>query len=94
MCSLQGLDATGSLDLWVTRVRDLNEEIESLEDADGIRSTETEGYLNETSSGQMETTVGCGCFKQGPISLNVRIPKSGFVSGETAKVDVKVRDSL
>ena len=42
----------------------------------------------------METTVGCGCFKQGPISLNVRIPKSGFVSGETAKVDVKVRDSL
>lgn len=71
---LMGLDATGSLDLWVTRVRDLNEEIESLEDADG----------------QMETTVGCGCFKQGPISLNVRIPKSGFVSGETAKVDVKV----
>ena len=41
-------------------------------------------------SGQMEASVGWGCFKQGPISLNVRIPKSGFVCGETAKVDVKV----
>ena len=41
-------------------------------------------------SGQMEANVGCGCFKQGPISVNVRIPKSGFVSGEVAKVDVKV----
>ena len=40
--------------------------------------------------GQMEASVGWGCFKQGPISLNVRIPKSGFVCGETAKVDVKV----
>ena len=41
-------------------------------------------------SGQMEASVGCGCFKQGPISVNIRIPKSGFVSGEVAKVDVKV----
>ena len=30
-----GLDGTGTLDLYVTRVRDLNEEIETLEDADG-----------------------------------------------------------
>ena len=33
--SILGLDGTGSLDLFVTRVRDLNEEIESLEVADG-----------------------------------------------------------
>ena len=33
--SILGLDGTGALDLFVTRVRDLNEEIESLEDADG-----------------------------------------------------------
>ena len=46
---------------------------------------------DQVISGQMEANVGCGCFKQGPISLNVKIPKSGFVSGETAKVDVKVR---
>ena len=46
---------------------------------------------DQVISGQMEASVGCGCFKQGPISLNVKIPKSGFVSGETAKVDVKVR---
>ena len=32
---LLGLDGTGTLDLFVTRVRDLNEEIESLEVADG-----------------------------------------------------------
>ena len=30
-----GLDGTGTLDLYVTTVRDLNEEIETLEDADG-----------------------------------------------------------
>ena len=33
--SILGLDGTGTLDLYVTRVRDLNEEIETLEDADG-----------------------------------------------------------
>ena len=45
-------------------------------------------------SGQMEASVGWGCFKQGPISVNVRIPKSGFVCGETAKVDVKVMQMI
>lgn len=42
----------------------------------------------------MEASVGWGCFKQGPISVNVRIPKSGFVCGETAKVDVKVMQMI
>lgn len=37
--SLTGLDGTGTLDLYVTRVRDLNEEIETLEDADGENFT-------------------------------------------------------
>ena len=51
-------------------------------------------YSDQVISGQMEATLGCCCFKQGPISLNVKIPKSGFVSGETAKVNVKVRTAI
>ena len=37
--TIPGLDGTGTLDLYVTRVRDLNEEIETLEDADGENFT-------------------------------------------------------
>ena len=55
-----------------------------------IRLSDISIVIISVISGQMEANVGCGCFKQGPISVNVRIPKSGFVSGEIAKVDVKV----
>ena len=93
--SILGLDGTGTLDLYVTRVRDLNEEIETLEDADGeTLASDITLVIIMIISGQMEASVGWGCFKQGPISLNVKIPKSGFVCGETAKVDVKVMQMI
>ena len=70
-----GVDAEGSLEIYVTPIRDLNDEIETLEDADG----------------QDDPKVGVCCLAQGPISVNVKLPKCGFVCGETVLVNVKVK---
>ena len=69
-----GIDAEGSLEIFVTRIRDLNEEIETL----------------ETVEEKEEFRVGWGCFSQGPITLDIKLPKSGFVCGERAKVTANV----
>ena len=69
-----GIDGEGTLEIFVTNIKDLNEDIETLEDAEG----------------QDESKVGWGCLAQGPISVNVKIQKSGFVCGEKVQINVKV----
>ena len=55
-------------------VKDLNDYKETLELADA----------------HDEETIGCCCFAEGPISINVNTAKSGFVPGEKAVINVKV----
>ena len=52
-----GVDAEATNELFVTKIRDLNEDIESLEEADG----------------QEEKKVGWGCLAQGPIGMKANI---------------------
>ena len=70
-----GIDAEGSLELFVNEIKDLNDSIETLETVDN----------------QEQTNLGCGCFAQGPLSLNVNMEKTGFVCGEKATINIKVR---
>jgi len=69
-----GIDAEGSLELFVNEIKDLNDSIETLESVDN----------------QEQTNLGCACFAQGPLSLNVNMEKTGFVCGEKATINIKV----
>ena len=74
-----GVDAHGtSEEIIVLGVRDLNEEIETLE----------KGEASE------EFKVGCMCWAEGPVTSKVTIPKTGFVCGERVKVTVHVSVNL
>ena len=87
-----GIDAEGSLELFVNEVKDLNDSIGQFS-----RRMERLGiYTNisetlETVDEQDQINVGCGCFAQGPISLNVNMEKTGFVCGEKAAINIKVK---
>ena len=69
-----GVDGEGSGEIFVSAVKDLNDYKETLKVAEA----------------QDEETLGCCCFAQGPISINVNMAKSGFVPGEKAVINVKV----
>ena len=70
-----GMDNEGQLEIFVNKINDLNDDIDTLETADA----------------QQTKNVGCLCFASGPISLNVSLNKNGFVCGETMKINAKVR---
>ena len=69
-----GIDSQGKLEILVNRINDLNEDIETLETAEG-EQTKTVGFLR--------------CFS-GPVSINVSLNKKGFVCGEEIKIKIKV----
>ena len=87
-----GIDAEGSLELFVNEVKDLNDSIGEF----FFTLTERLLLINtsetlETVDEQDQTNVGWGCFAQGPISLNVNMEKTGFVCGEKAAINIKVK---
>ena len=70
-----GVDAEGSKGFTVVGIRDLNEDIETLEKAE-----DSEKFK-----------IGCMCFAEGPVTVKVTLPKTGFVCGEKVKVTIHVR---
>ena len=70
-----GIDAhSGPKKFFVAGIRDLNEEIETLEKGEGSE----------------EFKIGCMCFAEGPVTTKVMLPKTGFVCGEKVKVTTHV----
>ena len=69
------MDAEASKKFIVVGIRDLNEEIETLE----------KGEASE------EFKIGCMCFAEGPVTVKVTTPKTGFVCGEKVTVTTHVR---
>ena len=59
----------------MVRIKDLNEEIETL----------------ETGEASEEFKIGCMCFADGPVTVKITTPKTGFVCGEKVKVTTHVR---
>ena len=70
-----GIDNESQLEIFINKIHDLNDDIETLETADA----------------QQTKTVGCLCFASGPISVNVALNKKGFVCGEQLKINARVR---
>ena len=70
-----GKDCSGTLDIFVNKVFDLNSFIDTL----------------ETGEAQQTKTFGCLCWASGPISINVVLNKSGYVCGEKIDIDLKVK---
>ena len=87
-----GIDAEGSLELFVNEVKDLNDSIGKFSQQDGKK--DFDWFISETLETvdeQDQINVGCGCLAQGPISLNVNMEKTGFVCGEKAAINIKVK---
>eukprot|EP00090_Calanus_glacialis_P029161 TRINITY_DN46794_c0_g1_i1.p1 TRINITY_DN46794_c0_g1~~TRINITY_DN46794_c0_g1_i1.p1 ORF type:complete len:383 (+),score=115.83 TRINITY_DN46794_c0_g1_i1:68-1150(+) len=72
-----GIDNESQLEIFINKIHDLNDDIETLETADA----------------QQTKTVGCLCFASGPISVNVALNKKGFVCGEQLKINARVLNS-
>jgi len=49
--------------------------------------------LQKQGEGSQETMLGAGCFKSGPLSVRVSIPRRGFAVGQSIPFSVDIENN-